>query len=128
ANAGRNAIRCPRVRGGYRVDFIDQADEAITSPMCGFNETRSLWIVTKSIANLTNSDLENGFADKCSRPNRMEKIVFGDELTRPRNQMIEYCKSFRPQLDWLRPSPQLPVRQIEAKGIEQNAFFVPHIR
>ena len=115
------------VAGVYAgVGPLHLTDEAITSTMCGFNETWRLWIVAESLANLTNQYFEDGIADKCSRPDRIEEIIFGDELTRTPKEMVKYCKGFGPQLDCLRPSPQLLVRQIEAKGIEHYAFFVPH--
>src|SRR5204863_4556320 len=95
--------------------------------MSCFNETRCLWVVVKRIANLPNRDLEDRVGDKCSRPNRIEEIVFSDELARSRDQVIKHCESLGPQLDDFRASPELLVCQIEAEGIEHDALFVPHI-
>ena len=50
--------------------------------MGGFNEARRLWVIVESLADLTNSDFEDSFADKGSRPDGVEKFLFCDELAR----------------------------------------------
>jgi hypothetical protein len=40
--------------------------------------------------------------------------------------MVKHCEGFGPQLYCLRVSPQALVSQVEAKGIEDYTFFVPH--
>ena len=94
--------------------------------MCGFDEARRLRVVAESLANLTNGDFQDGVADEGFGPDRVEQVIFGDELARTPDEMVEHGEGFGPQLDRLGPSPQLLVDQIEAKGVEENAFFVPH--
>jgi len=68
--------------------------------MCCFNEARKLWIITESLAELTNDDFEDGVADKGFWPDGVEKFFFGDELAWPREEMIEYCEGFGSELNW----------------------------
>jgi len=86
--------------------------------MCGFNERWRVGIIVKSVAQLTNSDFENGFADKSFRPDGVEKFLFSDELARMRHEVIEDRESFRSELNRLRPSPQALVHQVQAKGVK----------
>ena len=65
-----------------RPALCDRTDEAIASTMCGFNEAWRLWIIAESFADLTNGDFEDGFADKGSWPDGVEKFLFCDELAR----------------------------------------------
>jgi hypothetical protein len=60
--------------------------------MCGFNETGSPRIVTKSIANQTNSDLEDGVADKGLGPDGIQEFLFGDELAWTLAEIVQYCE------------------------------------
>ena len=69
--------------------------------MCGFNELRRRWIIAESLADLTNGDFEDGFADKGPGPDGVEKIFLGDKLARTREQMIKHCKGLGSQLDRL---------------------------
>ena len=66
--------------------------------MSGFDEAWRLWIIVESLAELTNGDFEDGFADKGSWPNSVEKSFFGDELARMREEVVEYCESLRSEL------------------------------
>ena len=66
--------------------------------MSGFNEAWRLWIIVESLSELTNGNFEDGFADKGSWPNCVEKFFFGDELARTREEVVEYCESFRSEL------------------------------
>lgn len=94
--------------------------------MCGFNEAWRFWIVAESLADLTNHNFEDGIADKSVRPDGVQEIIFGDELARMSKKMVKHCEGFGSELDRLRPSPQLLVSQVQAKGIEDDVFFVPH--
>jgi hypothetical protein len=76
-------------------------DEAIAATMCGFNEARSGWIITQSLADLANGDFKNGFADKGPWPDGVEKFLFRGELARMRQQVFEHCERFWPELDSL---------------------------
>jgi hypothetical protein len=51
------------------------------------------------LADLTNSDFKNGFADKYPRPDGVEKFVFCGELARMRQQVGEHCERFGPELE-----------------------------
>ena len=66
--------------------------------MCGFNEARRLWIIVESLADLTNGDFEDGFADKGFWPDGVEKFLFGDELARTPEEIVEYCEGFGSEL------------------------------
>ena len=54
----------------------DLTDEAIASTMCGFNEARRLRIIAERLADLTNGDFEDGFADKGFWPDGVEKSLW----------------------------------------------------
>ena len=94
--------------------------------MCGFNEAWRCWIIAESLTDLTNGDFEDSFADKSSGPDSVEKFFFCDELARTPEEIVEQCKGFRSDLYCLRAFPQALVGQVQAKGIEDYAFFVPH--
>ena len=94
--------------------------------MGGFDKQRGLGIVVKSLSQLTNRDFEHSFADESFRPDDAEKFLFSDELARMSNKVIEYGESLRPELDHLRSSPQALVRQVQAKGVKDYLFLVPH--
>ena len=55
-------------------------------------------IIAESLADLTNGDFEDGFADKGSRPDGVEKFLFCDELARTPEQIIEHCEGFGSEL------------------------------
>ena len=86
--------------------------------MCGFDERRRVGIIVKSVAQLTNSDFENGFADKSFRPDGVEKFLFSDELARMRHEVIEHRERFRSQLNRLRTSPKALVHKVQAKWVK----------
>lgn len=69
--------------------------------MCGFNEARRLWIIAEGLAELTNGDFQDGVADKRFRPDRVEKVLFGDKLARMTEEIIEHCEGFGSELDCL---------------------------
>jgi hypothetical protein len=94
--------------------------------MCSFNEAWRLWIIADSLADLTNGDFEDGFADKGFWPDGVEKFLFGDELARTSEEIVEYGEGFGSELYCSRTSPQALVSQVEAKGLEDYTFFVPH--
>ena len=94
--------------------------------MCGFNEAWRLWIIVESLAELTNGDFEDGFADKGFWPDGVEKFLFGNELARTPEEIVEHCEGLGSELYCLRASPQTLVGQVQAKGIEDYAFFVRH--
>jgi hypothetical protein len=94
--------------------------------MCGFNKARRLWIVVESLADLTDGDFEDGFPDKGFWPDGVEKFLFSDELACTPEEIVEYCEGFGSELDCLRASPQARVSHVQAKGIEDYSFFVPH--
>jgi len=94
--------------------------------MCGFNEAWRLWIIVESLAELTNGDFEDSFADNGFWPHGVEKSFFGDELARTCEEVVEYCECFRSELYGLGASPQTLVGQVQAKRIEDYALFGPH--
>ena len=110
----------------HLATLADRTDEAIASTMCRFNEAWSCWIITESFTDLPNDDLENGFTDEGPWPHNVEKFPFCDELARTSEQIAEYREGFGSELYCLRASPQALVGPIQAKGIEDYAFFVPH--
>ena len=91
--------------------------------MCGFNEAGKLWIIAERLADFTNGDFEDGVADKGFGPDGVEKFLFGDELARTPEKMVEHGEGFGSELDCFRASPQALVGQVEAKGIEDYSFF-----
>src|SRR5215813_13902078 len=92
--------------------------------MCRFDEARRIRIIVEGLADLTNGYFENGFADKCPWPDRVEEFLFCDELVRMNYEIFKYCEGFGSELYCLCASPQALVGQIQAKGIEHYAFFV----
>src|SRR4051812_43618429 len=94
--------------------------------MGGFNEARRLRIIVQGRADLSNGDFEDCIADKGFRPDCVEKLFFGDEQARTPEDIVEYGEGFRSELDCLCVSPQALVGQVEAKGIEDYTFSVPH--
>src|SRR5439155_26338138 len=77
---------------------------------------------------LTNGDFEDGFADKGPWPDGVEKFLFCDELARTPDQIVEHREGFGSELYCLWAFPQALVCQVQAKGIEDYAFFVPLAR
>ena len=94
--------------------------------MCGFDEARRLRIIIESLAELTNCDFEDGFTNKGSRPDGVEKFFFRDELTRTPEKMVEHGEGLRAEFYFLRAFPQTLVGQIQAKGIKDDTFSVRH--
>jgi hypothetical protein len=76
----------------------DLTDEAIASTMCGFNEAWRRRIIVESLADLANGDLKNGFADKRSWPDSVEKFLFCDESAWMTHEIFEYCKGLGSEL------------------------------
>ena len=64
------------------LGFCDVTNETIASTVCSLDKGWRLRVVTKSLADLTNGDFEDRLADKRSRPNSVEKLLFCDELAR----------------------------------------------
>jgi len=94
--------------------------------MGSFDKHRGLGIVVESFSQLTDSNFEHSFADESLRPDDLEKFLFSDELARMSNQVAEYRESLRPELNHLRSSPQALVRKVQAKGVKDYLFLVPH--
>ena len=105
------------------VALFNLADEAITPTVCGFNEAWRLRIIVESFAELTNSDFEDGFTNKGSRPDGVEKFLFCDKLARTPDEMVEHGEGLGSELYCLRAIPQTLVCQIQAKGVEDDSFF-----
>ena len=101
-------------------------DEAIAATMCGFNEAWRRWVIVESHADLTNSDFEDGFTDKGPWPDGVEEFLFCDELARTPDEMVEHGEGLRAEFYFLRTSPQTLIRQVQAKGIEDDTFSVRH--
>ena len=95
--------------------------------MCGFDERWRVGIIVKSVAQLTNGDFENGFADKGFRPDGVEKFLFSDELTWMHYEVVEHRESFRSELNCLRPSPQALIRKVQTKGVKGYEFLIAHV-
>jgi hypothetical protein len=66
--------------------------------VCGFDKAGRLWIITESLADLTNGDFKNGVADKGFRSDRVEQVIFGDELARTPDDIVEDCEGFGSEL------------------------------
>jgi hypothetical protein len=94
--------------------------------MCCFNKAWGFLIVTQSLADLTDGDFEDGFTDKGSWPDGVQKLLFCDELAWTLDEIVEHCEGFGSQLYCLRASPQALVSQVQGKGVEDYAFFVSH--
>ena len=107
--------------------LCDPADEAIAATVCGLDEARRLWIVIESLAQLTNSDFENGVADKSVWPHGVEEFLLGDELARTPDEIADHGEGFGPEPDYVCASPQALVGQIQAKGIEDYPFVASHV-
>jgi hypothetical protein len=76
-------------------------DEAVAPPMCCFNKAWRLWIIAQRFAYLTDGDFEDGVTDEGVRPDRVEQLFFGDELTRTLYDIVQDCEGFRSELDYL---------------------------
>src|SRR5262245_49084044 len=98
--------------------LCDRTDKAIASTMCGLNEARTLWIIAESLADLPNGHFQNGLAHKGPRPDRAEKFLFCDELSRTPEQILEHGVGFGSELYRLCAVPQALVGKVQAKGIE----------
>ena len=71
-------------------------------------------------------DFEDAFADKGSWPDGVEKFLFCDELAWTLDEIVEHCEHLRSELYCFGASPQVLVSQVQGKGVEYYAFFVPH--
>src|SRR5262249_49149413 len=80
--------------------------------------------IAKRISQLSNRDFENRVADKCFRPNGIEEVFFGDELSGMSDKLVQHCKGFWSQLDNLRAPQQTFVRPVQAQGIEDDVALV----
>ena len=78
--------------------LCDLTDKAIAPAMGSFNEAGGLWIIVESLAELTNGDFEYSFADKRFWPDGVEEFLFGGELARTPEEVIEHCESFGSEL------------------------------
>lgn len=94
--------------------------------MCGFNKAWRLLIIPQSLADLKDRDFENGFADKGSWPDDVEKFLFCDEPAWALKEIVEHREGLGPELYCLGASPQALVSQVQGKRIEDYAFLVPH--
>lgn len=101
-------------------------DKAITSPVCGFNEAWRLRIIIESLAELTDSNFEDGFTNKSSRPDGVEKLFFRDQLARTPDEMVEHSEGLRAEFYFLRAFPETLIGQVQAKGIKDDTFSVRH--
>ena len=110
----------------HRFALRDLTDEAIASAMGSFNKPWRLWIVAENFSQLANGNFEDTFSNESSRPNRVEKFLFCDELARMPKQVIQHCKGFGSELYRPLALPQAFVSQVQAKGVEDDAFFVRH--
>ena len=106
--------------------LFNLADEAITPTVCGFNEAWRLRIIVESFAELTNSDFEDGFTNKGSRPDGVEKFLFCDELARTPEEMVKHGEGLRAEFYFLRASPQTLIGLVQAEGVEDDTFSVRH--
>ncbi|HQR38650.1 MAG TPA: hypothetical protein PLF26_09630 [Blastocatellia bacterium] len=93
-------------------------DEAIAASMLGLDEPRSLWIVVERFAELANSHLQDGVADKSLGPDRVEKLFFCHELAPALDQMVEQRECLGPERDCMRASPQALARDVKPEGTE----------
>ena len=66
--------------------------------MGGFDKARRFWIIAQSLADLTNGDFENGFADEGFRPDGVQKFLFCTSLARTANEITEHSKGFGSEL------------------------------
>ena len=110
----------------HRFALRDLTDEAIASAMGGFNKPWRLWIVAENFSQLANGSFEDTFINESSRPNRVEKFLFCDELARMPKQVIQHRKGFGSELYRLLALPQAFVSQVQAKRVEDDVFFVRH--
>ena len=74
--------------------------------MGGFNKPWRLWIVAENFSQFANGNFEDTFSNESSRPNRVEKFLFCDELARMPKQVIQQCKGFGSKLYRLLAFPQ----------------------
>ena len=117
------------IRGRRLLPRADLTDEAIAAAVCGLDEVRRLRVVVEGLAQLSNGDFEHGLADEGLRPDGIEKLLFGDELAWPPEEVAEQGEGFGPELDGLRASPEALVSEVQAKAIEDYpvvAFHTTH--
>jgi hypothetical protein len=77
-------VRWPRGRRlsalyGRRVDRCNGRDESVPPSRNGLDELRSAGIVTKCLTELGDSLSQCIVGDVCSRPERVEQLLFGDQ-------------------------------------------------
>jgi len=75
-------------------------DKAIPAAMRGFNETRRLWIVVESAAELSNRYLNDSVADKGFGPDGVEELLFSDELTGTTEDTFQHCEGLGSEPDY----------------------------
>ena len=92
--------------------------------MGSFNKLRRFGIVFECFSYLLNSDFKNRVTDKRFRPDGVQQLVFGYELARPLNEVIEEGKGFGSDLERFRASPQTFINEIERKAIEGYSVVV----
>ena len=75
---------------------------------------------------MANGDFEDGLADKRLRPDGSEQFLFGYELARAADELIEDGVGFGSELNYFWTTPQTFVRAVKAEGIEDDAVFAAH--
>jgi hypothetical protein len=113
----------PRRRG--RSGRGNRTDEPIASAMCGFNEAWVLRIVAECFPKLTYNDLQGAVVDESAWPDSLNEFLFCHEKAGALKKIDEQREYLGPDAYRRRAFPQTLIGQIQAKGIEDNTFFVP---
>ena len=101
-------------------------DKAIAATVYGLDEARGFGIIVECFTDLTNGDFEHSVADKRLGPGCVQELLFRYELLRTSDDTVEHRESLGSEFYRLRASQKTLVRQVKAKGIENDALVVFH--
>jgi len=105
----RAQARGPRSGNGHG------SDEPIASARNRFDIARRLGVIVERRAECVDGECQARLADSHGRPNRVEQLVLGHELTGVLDKVAQDIERFRCQRDTIVATPQHRIRGVEAK-------------
>jgi hypothetical protein len=115
---GRRRDHDRRLVRGARALARDRGDEAVAAAMNGLDEARRARVVAEELADLADRDGEHRVADGGLGPDVREQVRLGDELLRPRRQVVQHRQHLRRHRQRLTAAPKAAVGWVDAKVAE----------
>ena len=79
----------------WQIGVGGLADKAVAEAMSGFDESRGVWIIAKSIADCPDADFQHGVGYGRVRPDCRQQLVFRHKAPGPCHQMFQHRERFR---------------------------------